>query len=137
MAPKAAGKDGAAKKSKEAERQAKEAAERQALAEATFVEADADESGFVDEQELAHLLATLLKKQSIQFEKNVLTEFVTKEFKDADTDGNGQVDGEDLTRLLGVWGACGEACPEDLDGDGNADGADLSILLGFWGPCAG
>ena len=54
-----------------------------------------------------------------------------------DLDGNGRVDGEDLTRLLGVWGACGEACPEDLDGDGSADGADLAILLGFWGPCGG
>lgn len=54
-----------------------------------------------------------------------------------DLDQNGLVDGEDLTRLLGVWGACGEDCPEDLNGDGAADGADLSILLGFWGPCGG
>jgi len=80
---------GGSKKSKEA---AKQAAERQRLAEQTFVEADEDGSGYVDETELSALLSTMLTKQSIKFDKGALDQFVKKEFAVADIDGNGQVD---------------------------------------------
>jgi len=80
------------KKAKEAAKHASEAASRQRLAETTFLEADEDGSGYVDEQELTTLLATLLTKQGIAYEKSSLAEFVNKEFHLADADGDGQVD---------------------------------------------
>ena len=54
-----------------------------------------------------------------------------------DADGDGQVGGEDLARLLAVWGACAEDCPEDFDGNGVVEGSDLSIILAYWGICEG
>jgi hypothetical protein len=91
------------KKSKEAAKQAAEAAERQRLAEATFCEADADGSGYVDEAELAVLLDTMLSKQSIKFEKKALKEFVAKEFSVADVDGDGQVDFDEFVAYYNMF----------------------------------
>ena len=40
----------------------------------------------------------------------------------------------DLLQMLGAWGPCIPACPEDLDRNGEIGVTDLLLLLGQWGP---
>jgi hypothetical protein len=80
---------------KAAAKAAKEAAalaERQAAAENAFAAADADGSGNVDGAELEGLLLTMLRREGIEFDRSVVSEFVRDEFALADTDGSGDVD---------------------------------------------
>ena len=82
----------AKKESKAQKDAAAKLAARQEAAENAFAQADADGSGQVDATELQGLLMNLLTKEGIEFDRQIVAEFVSAEFAKADTDGSGDVD---------------------------------------------